>query len=137
MSETQSGNRRAHPQGMAAPYLEFDIAWELEQLRREAGWQSGQNAKTLVKYDGLSPRIGVMYRLRPNIALGASFWGKGAPPWRDEIWVGVPGEQKKEQYGFTLTLGSRPESGTDLMISSPTGNWSESARLYVRMRATR
>jgi len=26
MSETQSGNRRAHSQGMAGPYLEFDIA---------------------------------------------------------------------------------------------------------------
>jgi len=38
---------------MAAPYLEFDIAGELEQLHREAGWQSGQNAKTLVKHDGL------------------------------------------------------------------------------------
>jgi quercetin dioxygenase-like cupin family protein len=38
---------------MAAPYLEFDIAGELQQLRREAGWQSGHTAKTLVKYDGL------------------------------------------------------------------------------------
>ena len=44
---------RPHPQPMAAPYLEFDIARELEQLHREVGWQSGQNAKTLVKYDGL------------------------------------------------------------------------------------
>jgi quercetin dioxygenase-like cupin family protein len=42
-----------HPQSMTAPYLEFDIARELEQLHRELGWQSGQNAKTLVKYDGL------------------------------------------------------------------------------------
>jgi quercetin dioxygenase-like cupin family protein len=42
-----------HPQPMAAPYLEFDIAKELEQLHRDAGWQSGQNAKTLVKYGGL------------------------------------------------------------------------------------
>jgi quercetin dioxygenase-like cupin family protein len=38
---------------MAAPYLEFDVARELEQLHREPGWQSGQNARTLVKYDGL------------------------------------------------------------------------------------
>jgi quercetin dioxygenase-like cupin family protein len=38
---------------MAAPYLEFDIARELQQLHREAGWDSGQNAKTLVKYSGL------------------------------------------------------------------------------------
>lgn len=38
---------------MAAPYLEFDIANELEQLHREPGWRSGHNAKTLVKYDDL------------------------------------------------------------------------------------
>jgi len=38
---------------MAAPYLEFDITRELEQLHREAAWQSGQNAKTLVKFDNL------------------------------------------------------------------------------------
>ena len=38
---------------MDTPYLEFDIARELQQLHLEPGWQSGQNAKTLVKYDGL------------------------------------------------------------------------------------
>lgn len=53
MSETPSEHRRPHPQPMAAPYLEFDIARELEQLHGEAAWQSGHNAKTLVKYDGL------------------------------------------------------------------------------------
>jgi quercetin dioxygenase-like cupin family protein len=36
---------------MAAAYLEFDLARELEQLHREPGWSSGQNAKTLVKYE--------------------------------------------------------------------------------------
>ena len=46
-------HRRPHPTPMAAPYLEFDIASELEQLRREPAWQSGQNAKTLVKFDDL------------------------------------------------------------------------------------
>jgi quercetin dioxygenase-like cupin family protein len=53
MSDAANENRRPHPQTMAAPYLEFDIARELEQLHHEAGWQSGQIAKTLVKYDGL------------------------------------------------------------------------------------
>jgi quercetin dioxygenase-like cupin family protein len=48
---------------MAAPYLEFDIASELEQLHREVGWQSGQNAKTLAKYVGL--RI-VLVALKPR-----------------------------------------------------------------------
>ena len=38
---------------MAAPYLELDLAKELEQLHREPGWTSGQNARTLVKYDDL------------------------------------------------------------------------------------
>jgi hypothetical protein len=38
---------------MAAPFLEFDVARELEQLHGEPGWQSGHNAKTLVKYDRL------------------------------------------------------------------------------------
>ncbi len=53
MSDALNEQRRPHPQPMAASYLEFDIARELEQLHREVGWQSGQNAKTLVKYDGL------------------------------------------------------------------------------------
>jgi quercetin dioxygenase-like cupin family protein len=38
---------------MAAPYLEFDLAGELQQLRSEPEWQTGHNAKTLVKYDNL------------------------------------------------------------------------------------
>lgn len=46
-------HRRPHPTPMAAPYLEFDITRELEQLHGEAAWQSGQNAKTLVKFDNL------------------------------------------------------------------------------------
>ncbi len=53
MSDALNEHRRPHPQPMAAPYLEFDITRELAQLHGEAGWQSGQNAKTLVKYDGL------------------------------------------------------------------------------------
>jgi quercetin dioxygenase-like cupin family protein len=44
-------HRRPHPQPMAAPFLEFDLTGEVDQLRREPEWNSGQNAKTLVKYD--------------------------------------------------------------------------------------
>jgi quercetin dioxygenase-like cupin family protein len=36
---------------MAATYLEFDLTREVDQLRREPGWASGHNARTLVKYD--------------------------------------------------------------------------------------
>jgi quercetin dioxygenase-like cupin family protein len=53
MSDASHEHRRPHPPPMAAPYLEFDITRELEQLHREPGWQSGQNAKTLVKYEDL------------------------------------------------------------------------------------
>ena len=44
-------HRRPHMPPMAAPFLEFDLTRELEQLHREPEWNSGQNAKTLVKYD--------------------------------------------------------------------------------------
>jgi len=56
MSEIQdlsTPNRRAHPQPMAGTYLEFDLVREIEQLHHEPDWSSGQNAKTLVKYDDL------------------------------------------------------------------------------------
>jgi quercetin dioxygenase-like cupin family protein len=53
MSDAPNEPRRPDPQPIAASYLEFDVARELEQLHREAGWQSGRNARTLVKYDGL------------------------------------------------------------------------------------
>ncbi len=46
-----SQQRRPHPQPVAAPFLEFDLARELEQLHCEPQPTSGQNAKTLVKYD--------------------------------------------------------------------------------------
>lgn len=44
-------HRRPHPHSMAAPFLEFDLTRELAELHREPEWNSGQNAKTLVKYD--------------------------------------------------------------------------------------
>lgn len=53
MSDASSDHRRPHPQPMAGAYLECDLAREVDELRREPGWSSGQNAKTLVKYDDL------------------------------------------------------------------------------------
>ena len=43
-------HRRPHTPPMAAPFLEFDLIRELEQLHAERDWNRGQNAKTLVKY---------------------------------------------------------------------------------------
>jgi quercetin dioxygenase-like cupin family protein len=47
----ESQHRRPHPQQLAAPFLEIDLARELDQLHREPEWNTGQNAKTLVKYE--------------------------------------------------------------------------------------
>ena len=44
-------HRRPHTPPMAAPFLEFDLKRELEQLYEEPAWASGQNARTLVKCD--------------------------------------------------------------------------------------
>ncbi len=49
--DPESPHRRPHSPPMVAPFLEFDLTRELEQLHREPGWSSGQNARTLVKYD--------------------------------------------------------------------------------------
>jgi len=53
MPNDESSHRRPHSQPMDAPYLEFDLARELDQLRGEREWESGHNSKTLVKYDTL------------------------------------------------------------------------------------
>lgn len=55
MSDTpRSGaHHRPHVPGLADPFMEFDLTAEIERLEAEAAWSSGQNAKTLVKYDDL------------------------------------------------------------------------------------
>lgn len=45
-----SQHRRPHAPPTAAPFLEFDLVRELEQLHGEPERSSGQNARTLVKY---------------------------------------------------------------------------------------
>lgn len=43
-------HRRPHTPPMAGSFLEFDLMRELELLHEEPEWNSGQNARTLVKY---------------------------------------------------------------------------------------
>jgi quercetin dioxygenase-like cupin family protein len=43
-------HRRPHPHSMSGPFLECDLAREVEELHREPEWENGQNAKTLIKY---------------------------------------------------------------------------------------
>ena len=51
--EESPAHRRPHASSMSEPFLEFDLSRELEQLHGESEWKSGQNARTLVKYDTL------------------------------------------------------------------------------------
>ena len=46
-------HRRPHAPPMAEPLMEFDLPAEIDRLRTETTWSTGQNAKTLVKYDDL------------------------------------------------------------------------------------
>lgn len=54
---------RPHAPPMADPFMEFDLPAEIHKLHTETAWQSGQNARTLIKYDDL--RV-VLTALRQN-----------------------------------------------------------------------
>jgi len=47
----ESAHRRPHTAPMASPFLEFDLTVEIDRLHRETTWDTGQNARTLMKYD--------------------------------------------------------------------------------------
>ena len=56
MSDTPSQDpirRRPHAPSMDAAFLEFDLTAEVDRLHGETTWNTGQNARTLVKYDDL------------------------------------------------------------------------------------
>jgi len=43
-------HRRPHASPMAEPLMEFDLPAEVDRLRAETTWSTGQNARTLVKH---------------------------------------------------------------------------------------
>ncbi|HEY9227073.1 MAG TPA: hypothetical protein VIP11_10530 [Gemmatimonadaceae bacterium] len=88
-------------------------------------------------FDGVSTRVGASFRLLSSIAVGGAYWGNGAPPWRDEVRLDLPGVQRADEYAFLLQFGGERDGGIDLMYASPTGNYAQSGRLYVRARAVR
>lgn len=53
MSDTpqHESHRRPHAPPMAEPLMEFDLPAEVHRLHAETTWITGQNARTLVKYD--------------------------------------------------------------------------------------
>jgi quercetin dioxygenase-like cupin family protein len=50
---TVFAHRRPHTPSMASPFLEFDLTSEMDRLHGETTWNTGQNARTLIKYDDL------------------------------------------------------------------------------------
>lgn len=54
MSDTpHEPHRRPHSSSMADAFMEFDLTAEVHRLQAETTWSTGQNARTLVKYDDL------------------------------------------------------------------------------------
>jgi quercetin dioxygenase-like cupin family protein len=52
-SPQHESHHRPHTASMAAQFLDFDLPAEVHRLHAEATWNTGQNARTLVKYDDL------------------------------------------------------------------------------------
>jgi hypothetical protein len=110
------------------PRIEMDVAF----LTESADLTSAATSPISI-YEGTSLRAAGRYRVTPSLAVGAAYWGSGAPPWRDQIAFGVR-EREPQSFGLLLTFGPHLEKGTDLMISSPTGDFTESISLHLRIR---
>jgi quercetin dioxygenase-like cupin family protein len=62
------------PDPVKSPMLSFDLAGEIEHLRREDAWQGGRNSKTLVKHLDFRVVLTVLKaraRLREHRAAGS------------------------------------------------------------------
>ena len=53
MSDTpqHESHRRPHAPPMSDPFMEFDLPAEVHRLHAETTWNTGQNARTLIKYE--------------------------------------------------------------------------------------
>ena len=71
MSDTVAhgpAHRRPHTPPLSSPFLEFDLTAEVDRLHQETTWDSGRNARTLIKYDDL--RV-VLMVLKANAGIPA------------------------------------------------------------------
>ena len=55
----QPGPQRS-PEPIAGPFLEFDLAAQVQNLRQEEAWTSGRNSKTMVKHPDLRLVLTIM-----------------------------------------------------------------------------
>jgi len=53
MSDTpqHQAHHRPHTPPRADPFMEFDLSAEIHRLHAETTWNTGQNARTLIKYE--------------------------------------------------------------------------------------
>jgi quercetin dioxygenase-like cupin family protein len=90
---------RPHVAAMEAAFMELDLTAESKRLRAETTWSTGQNAKTLIKYDTL------------RVVLVALQAGKTLPEHRTEGRISVhvlSGHVEVKAAGRTFNL--RPGS---------------------------
>ncbi len=90
---------RPHAGPMAAAFMELDLPAEVSRLRAETTWNTGQNAKTLIKYDTF------------RVVLVALQAGKTLPEHRTEGRISVHVlsghvEVKADGRTFSLRAGS-------------------------------
>lgn len=52
-SADHQAHRRPHSPSLAEPFMEFNLESEVHRLKAETTWSTGQNARTLVKYEDL------------------------------------------------------------------------------------
>ncbi len=108
-----------------SPRLLVDAALNLEKNIR-----STSVSGTVDTYSGLTPQIGALVYLASGFAVGGTWWGSGAPPWRDRLSAFLP-EEKAQSFGIVLGFGRSSSGGSRLTISSPTGKISKSVGLYL------
>jgi hypothetical protein len=84
-------------------------------------------------YDGGAVAVGARYYLTSSFAIGGAYWGGGPPPWRDRVPIGIRSVYSS-QAAVILTFGAGLEQGTDIIVSSPSNDFSESWSLYIRSR---
>jgi hypothetical protein len=102
-------HRRPHTPPMAAPFLEFDLTRELEQLHGEPEWNSGQNAKTLVKYEDF--RVVLTRAQGTRAASRASDKGADLDPDRRRPYPGASGRSDvRSAHRNPARIGPGPAS---------------------------
>ena len=65
-SPQHDSHARPHSPPMADPFMEFDLRAEVHKLHTEMTWSTGQNARTLIKYDDFR---GVLTALREDMRI--------------------------------------------------------------------